>query len=151
MIIRPIQESDVNDLSRLIERVAQSFLFPDFTEEGKQNFLNSVTGSGIIKNLNEGFEYWLAENDNQIIGIIALKNKTHLYNLFIDADFHGKGIARKLWDKAIHGSNVKTYTVFSSSYAVPIYEKLGFVISGDPVNDHGIYAIPMIYKVHLKK
>lgn len=130
-------------MSDLIEKVARTFLFHEFTEVGQATFLKSLTGQGIVKNINEGFEYWVAEYNSSIIGVIAFKNTSHLYNLFIDEKHHRKGVASMLWNESTINKQVAAYTVFSSSFAVPVYEKLGFVITGEPTSMEGIYCIPM--------
>lgn len=38
-----------------------------------------------------------------------------------------QGIGRKLWEYVLNNSNHSIYTVNSSSYAVPVYHKLGFI------------------------
>ena len=141
--IRKLRADDVKALSDLIENVARKFLFHEFTDSGQDNFLKSVTGQGIVKNINEGFKYWVAEYNSSIIGVIAFKNTSHLYNLFIDEKHHRKGVASMLWNESTKNKLVANYTVFSSSYAVPVYEKFGFVKTGEPTSMEGIYCIPM--------
>jgi len=143
LLIRPITLNDFDEVSALIREVADKYLYNEFTEEGKHNFLKSVTGEGLVNNVNNGFEYSVALEDNEIVAVIAFKNISHLYNLFVKEDFQGRGIGRALWEEATKNKKVAKHTVFASSYAEPIYKKLGFVRSGEPSFEGGIYCIPM--------
>lgn len=145
-ILRKLHIDDVSATSSMIEKIARNYLFDDFSKEGQANFLKSVTGTGIVNNLKSNkdkYDYLVAEFNGEIVGVISLKNNSHLFNLFVDEAHHGKGLAKKLWLKCTKAQSVSTYTVFSSKFAIPVYQKLGFVITGDPVNKGGIYCIPM--------
>jgi len=143
MEIRKIAPKDYEVVSNLIEQVSRKFLFHEFTKEGQRKYLTSVTGQGIVNNVKAGIEYWVAEIEGKVVGVIAFKNTSHLYNLFVAEAYHHKGIAKTLWNTATKDHKVKTYTVFSSSYAIPVYEKLGFNKTNKPFDEEGIFCTPM--------
>lgn len=143
MEVRKIKPEDYYSVNNLIEQVSRKFIFHEFTKEGQKKYLKSVTGVGLINNLKKGIEYWVAQLDDQVVGVIAFKNVSHLYNLFVAEAYHHKGIAKTLWNTATKDHRVKVYTVFSSSYAIPVYEKLGFQKTNKPFNEEGIFCIPM--------
>jgi predicted GNAT family N-acyltransferase len=65
------------------------------------------------------------------VGMIEIRDYQHISLLFVDSNYHRQGIGKKLWieafKKCIHSSSkVTSFTVNSSPFAVPIYEKLGF-------------------------
>lgn len=65
--------------------------------------------------------------------------------MFVDAQYHQKGIAKKLWECVKTHFNVSNMTVNSSLYAVKIYESLGF-IKNDIQNEFlNLKYQPMIY------
>lgn len=78
-----------------------------------------------------------------VCGYISIKNESHLYHLFVSEAYQGKGIARQLWNAITLGSDVNTYTVRSSLYAVPVYERLGFQRTDEVTSKEGICYLAM--------
>jgi GNAT superfamily N-acetyltransferase len=91
------------------------------------------------------FSHYVAEDSAGLCGIIALRDGSHLYHLFVRADAHGQGIARTLWQHAKANSGHSMFTVNSSLYAVPVYERLGFVAKAPPQTADGLVFVPMGY------
>ena len=91
------------------------------------------------------FSNFVAVIDGKIVAFIALKNKCHLYHLFVSIDYQRKGVARKLWQTAISESDCNVFTVRSSINAIPVYKKFGFVESGLPAEKDGIKYQQMEY------
>ena len=67
--------------------------------------------------------------DNKLVGVAAIRDNQHCYHLFVAPEYHKKGIAGLLWQylkaEAVATGTV-SFTVNSSIYAVPVYEKFGF-------------------------
>jgi GNAT superfamily N-acetyltransferase len=80
----------------------------------------------------------VAETDNCIVGYISIQDNNHLYHLFVSQKHQKKGIARQLWIEAQRNCSSSKYTVNSSTYAVPVYEKFGFVAVGSTREKDGI-------------
>lgn len=73
---------------------------------------------------------------------------THICLLFVKKEYQRRGIARKLLELAVtecraRGARAGFLDVNSSPYAVPVYEKLGFVKTGDEMTVKGIRFTPM--------
>lgn len=145
MNIRLLTIADVEEASQLIKGVSEIYTRKDFSEEGYEKFQSTVLFEGMSKNLTDGFFYWGAYENEQMVGMIAIKRPAHLFNLFVHQDHQGKGIASKLWEYALSQLNPKQVTVFSSTYAVGLYEKLGFVQSGDKIENNEIICYPMLW------
>jgi predicted GNAT family N-acyltransferase len=67
---------------------------------------------------------------------------------FVEAGERGQGIGGALLATAIgdRGAGVpatSTISVNSSPWAVPVYERLGFVATGPEIERNGIRAVPM--------
>jgi GNAT superfamily N-acetyltransferase len=100
---------------------------------------------------NDRFTNIIYELDNDIIGYISMKDNSHLYHLFVVGEaspvenrhHQGKGIARQLWSAVKRICPSSKYTVRSSIYAVPIYQKFGFALSGVVSEKDGIQYQPM--------
>ena len=106
-----------------------------------------MTADGIRQLIESGLRYHLAELDDNIIGIVGMKDNKHLYHLFVDENFQGKGIARQLWNIAMANCKVAgnpgEFTVNSSRYAQHVYESFGFVAQSAPHERNGIMTLPM--------
>ncbi|MFX5701353.1 GNAT family N-acetyltransferase, partial [Acinetobacter baumannii] len=76
------------------------------------------------------------EIDQQIVGIVAYMEPSHLMHFFIKKTHFKLGLGRQRWDfieEKIKNENIdiEKITVNSSFYAQDIYEKFGFIVSGD--------------------
>lgn len=146
--IRHATAADALNISRLIQTVAKRYVTDDFlTEVGKVKFFNSTSQISISECLQGPCLYWVAEYENKLIGLIAIKENKHIYHLFVDAAYQGQGIATLLWQKAYEhatqAGNPGNFTVYSSSYAHDIYKKWGFQETKPFVIKNGMRSIPM--------
>ncbi|WP_409935148.1 MULTISPECIES: GNAT family N-acetyltransferase [Comamonas] len=55
-----------------------------------------------------------------LCGVAALRDRIHVYHLFVRADAQVQGIGRALWQHARLRSNHSTFTVNASLNAVPV-------------------------------
>ncbi len=123
----------------------------DFTTEG-WGFFVDVNQPNIIGNrFDEGFITLGSFFDNSLVGLITLKNQNHITQLFVKKEFQDNGIASSLWALAKVATNntqvPKTYTVFSSRAAIPVYESFGFKVTEPLQEKNGIYYRPMKYQI----
>jgi GNAT superfamily N-acetyltransferase len=147
MQIRQATVEDASAISNLIQPLARKYIAPDFPPEGARKLLACMEPGAIEENLQAGFEYYVAEEDGALAGVAAVRDNTHLYHLFVAEPFQGQGLARRLWhfarDACCKAGNPGQFTVNSSKYAVPMYQKFGFVESGPPQTTEGVTCIPM--------
>ena len=145
--IRPATQDDIENISELLCDLSERFITGDFSSEGKQTLLETLTPEGIEKSMQSGFRYHVAEEDDQLVGVVGMKENSHLYHLFVAEGFQRRGIARKLWQVAmkecLEKGNPGEFTVNSSSYAQGAYEKLGFVSVSGPMEKGGVVFFPM--------
>ena len=144
------------DKARPEDAVAISGLFrtlgPFFTAcedgTGAQDFFASVSEASIARYIaSPGYDYRVAVCGEQLAGAVSLRDRGHLYHLIIAPPFQGQGLGRKLWtivrDAAIVAGNDGVFTVNSSLYGVPVYQRFGFVRCGEPTVQHGVVFVPM--------
>jgi len=126
MNIRNAKEDDADQIKELVSSLSHFYL--SATEESLPEWLSSSLELKEFKSRlkNNEFTNLVCENNGHIIGYISIKNKNHVYHLFVSQEHQRKGIAKKLWDKAKNICQSPTYTVRSSLYAVPVYENFGF-------------------------
>jgi len=104
----------------------------EYSEEGIHNFKEFVTDETLRKMFIKGeYQMWVAIKNEQVIGMITLRNGNHISLLFVDERYHHLGIASNLMEvlkeSVQKGIKATPYvTVNSSPYAVGFYEKVGF-------------------------
>ena len=139
--------ADAEAISALIRGVSRFFtLRPDGA--GAEAFMETISPEAIRGYLSSPeYVYRVAEDDGALAGVVAIRDNRHLYHLFVAPDGHRRGLARRLWteamDTALRAGNPGEFTVNSSPYAVPVYERFGFVAMGPRTEANGIAFIPM--------
>jgi len=93
------------------------------------------------------YVYRVALRDSRLLGVVAVRDRTHLFHLFVAREAQRRGIGRKLWQAALSAvapsGIAKVFTVNSTVLALSFYEHLGFSSTGSKVEAHGICFIPM--------
>lgn len=111
-----------------------------YSEQGIETFCNFVNN----KEITNSFKIYGAFENNALKGVIATdKRKRHINLFFVDKSSQGKGIGKKLMAIGIENNENSFITVNSSRYAVPIYEKLGFVKMEEEKEQDGLKFTPM--------
>ena len=119
--IRQAVIADSKIISDLIARNAQSLLLDEFEEGGLDFFLRTVEHRAIRDYMEQGFSYLVAQEGSDIVGVIAMKDFSHMFHLFVDEQHQHKGIAKKLWH-AIYGASyrfLELWASFGTLFAVP--------------------------------
>ena len=148
ILIRTINENEWEEAMNLAWDTFILYEAPEYTKEGITSFRNFVRDP-ILKTLFiEGkYNVLAAFNNNIIVGIIGVRNETHISLLFVDSEYHKKGIARRLVEKTFERTYEKygkrEMTVNSSPYAVGFYHKMGFVDTDIEQTTDGIRYSPM--------
>ncbi|MBI3524376.1 MAG: GNAT family N-acetyltransferase [Betaproteobacteria bacterium] len=96
---------------------------------------------------NPRYTYLTTFCESKLVGVVALRDRTHLFHLFIERSFQRRGIGRALWLAALTTVDpertIGVFTVNSSLVALPVYEKFGFEPAGPKIEANGISFIPM--------
>ena len=145
-VIRKANASDAEAISRLVTGLAHYFVAdPASLEVGP--FLAGLTAPSYAERIgSSSFSHYIAEDSTGTCGMIALRDGSHVYHLFVRADAHGQGVARALWEHAKALSGHSTFTVNSSLFAIPVYERFGFVAKTAPQTAGGLVFVPMRYR-----
>jgi len=131
------------DTLTLIRDVFMEFEAPDYSEEGIGEFLDFLEPLSITAMLDDGeMRIWTCECEGRIIGAIAAGER-HINLLFVDGEFHRKGIARRLLEVMIESYKPAEITVNSSPYAIEVYKRLGFAATDPEREENGIRFTPM--------
>lgn len=131
MQIRSLRPDDIPAAAAVLRRAAEAFILHESTPEAGAVFLAEQGEDGIRGFLAQGYVYHVAEVDGELAGFIAIRERSHLYSLYVDSRFHRRGIGRALWDAAREAAlgpgHPGAFTVNSSNHALPFYASLGFV------------------------
>ncbi|MEM8931913.1 MAG: GNAT family N-acetyltransferase [Acidobacteriota bacterium] len=145
-LLRSAAPSDADAISALIDGLAHFFLVdPDDRASGAA-FLDEITPPAIRRLLDDpAYRYHVATTDEgTIVGVVAFRDRQHLFHLFVETAYHRRGLARQLFDLAWRTAGSPTrVTVSATPYAVPAYQRLGFVATGERVEQNGIAFVPM--------
>lgn len=154
MRIRAALLTDSKIISELISGLSAKFITGKFSPAGRAHLLSTMTPQAIEKFIQSGYRYHVAEMDDRLVGVVAVKDGKHLYHLFVAEQYQRQGIAKKLWqlamEECINNENTSEFTVNSSEYATDIYERLGFVARPGPRVKNGVVFFPMSLQVGQK-
>jgi hypothetical protein len=145
--LRPALVADAPAIVALIDDLMPFLtLHPDGA--GAEKFIEHCRQPAIEGYLSQSrYAYLLAHIDGELAGVVAMRDNTHLFHMFVPRALHQRGMARRLWqavrDASIAGGNTTGFTVNASLYALPLYERLGFVATGPKVEMDGIAFVPM--------
>ena len=147
LTIRKACSADAAHISELIRKVAHGFN-ASASGEIAPWFLAAVTPSAIAGHIADTkFNYLVGFVGRTLVGVIALRDTTHVHHLFVAPEFHRQGVAAKLWERAktdaIASGNKDGFSVRSSEYAVPVYERFGFHVVGARAEKEGVIFVPM--------
>lgn len=120
--------------------VFMEFEAPEYSEEGIEEFKRTLNNPEYIDIL----RYYITLDQGEVVGMLATRNEgSHIALFFVNKNYHSHGIGRRLFEQAVANCPTQKMTVFSSPYAVKIYEALGFEATDTEQIDNGIRFTPM--------
>lgn len=136
--------ADAEALSELALSAAQELRETDFSAEGWQHFVNTVSPSELSRKItSKEFLVFRCSAQGRVLGFLALKDGEKVDQLFVRPDARNKGIATSLWQTAKAAAAQRgpsgRFWVRSSSVAVPVYQRFGFVCAGERTSFNGIH------------
>jgi GNAT superfamily N-acetyltransferase len=149
MIFRRANIGDAEAISGLIMSFREVLAVrPDGA--GAENFFASVSPDAERRYIrSDRYDYLLAEAGRELAGFIAMRDRTHLFHLFVARSYQRQGLARELWRRAREAAgprnDAQEFTVNSSLSAVTVYERLGFERTSPAVQQDGVAFVPMRY------
>jgi len=147
MLIRPLTAADIPSVAALLRELAREYIVHESPPEGASTFLAENDELGVRGFLARGHVYHVAVIGGEVAGFVAVRDRSHLFHLFVGKRWHRRGVARALWDAAreaaVAGGGDGSFTVNSSNFAVPVYEAFGFVRVGPTQCAKGLYFNPM--------
>ena len=146
--VRFIQPEEWDDAMLLAWKTFLKFEAAEYSDEGIANFKDFIIDTNLKRMFEQGNYPLIAAFDGeQMVGMISLRNESHISLLFVDEEYHYQGIGRSLIEAMtglVKQELGKTaVTVNSSPYAVGFYHKIGFYDVGQQTHRAGIIYTPM--------
>lgn len=146
--IRNAYRDEWEDAMALAWRTFLRFEADVYSPEGVKNFENFITDSTLYRMFVVGsYQLFVALDKKRIVGMLTLRDGTHISLLFVDEKYHRRGIGRALLQylsnyllTEVQASRV---TVNSSPYGVEFYHRLGFRDLRPQEKKDGIIYTPM--------
>jgi GNAT superfamily N-acetyltransferase len=150
--IMPYAGGEEKQILTLVRKVFDEYCSGDCDQFGVKVFYDFIEDYHFIERNKSNSITFTAWKDNELAGMIEMRDFNHVCLLFVDQKFQGKGIARELFRSATETARLngsRQIDVNASLYSVPVYEKLGFRKTGEVEEVNGIRFVPMI--CHLDK
>ncbi len=152
LIVRDAKKEEWEEIMGLAWRTYLKFEAGEYSTEGTNSFFAFITNSNLYKLFLTGkYIVKVAEQDEQLVGMISMRNGNHLSLLFVEKSYHKQGIGRKLIDEmCLHLKKENIYdalTVNAAPSAVSFYQKLDFEQVSELKETDGIVYLPMKKKI----
>ena len=150
--IRELAEDEIAEAHVLVSAVFDEFVAPLFSDEGIHEFKSFIEPPRLIERLKANSFILAAKIDDEMVGIIGVRDWNHGFLLFVRGDQQGKGIAKSLLAEALQRCqtakpDLTKVTVNSSPNAVEAYRRMGFIPTSEEQLTNGIRYIPMVLDV----
>ncbi|MCL2562558.1 MAG: GNAT family N-acetyltransferase [Oscillospiraceae bacterium] len=157
-MIREVPDKDIERAINLVNTVFSEFVATDYSEQGRATFASylKVKHQEVGADLTSGRKrMWAYYHGDDIIGVIATQDVSHISLMFVDKRYHRQGIAKQMFlfvlEVLKEDENVTKITVNSSLYAVGAYEHLGFTKTAEQQEKDGILFVPMMRPLYSRR
>ena len=143
--MEPGEEAGVIDL---VSKVFDEFVAPLYSQEGVSEFMKYLRADELTERLKAGNFVLLAKSGSDIIGVVEVRENSHIALLFVEGSHQKNGTGKGLLKMAIEtcktgNPDTRRITVNSSPNAVTTYQNMGFNATKQEQVVNGIRFIPM--------
>jgi predicted GNAT family N-acyltransferase len=153
-MIRELGKNEIRQALDLVNRVFSEFVAVDYSEQGNKTFNDylKVKYEEVANEVQTGQKrIWGYYQNEEVVGVIATRDTSHIALMFVEKQHHKKGIARQLYNTVLaeirKNVDMTQITVNSSPFAVAVYECLGFVKTDEQQEKDGIIYVPMAHTI----
>ena len=146
--IRSAYQDEWDEAMALAWKTFLQFEADCYTPEGIRNFEDFITDTTLYKMFVMGsYQMFVALDGKKIVGMITLRNNSHISLLFVDGKYHRQGIGRALVEHLreylLSETGIYRVTVNAAPYGVNFYHKIGFRDLRPEESKGGIIYTPM--------
>lgn len=144
--------ADARAIGVLARRVTRRWILPEQPADAAAPLLAGMSAQAIRRKIRDGQRFHLAFVGEALAGVAAIREDSHVFQLFVGTRHQGQGIARKLWQRVLKDSirraGTRYFTLNAAVGAVPVYLRLGFEPNASAkVPPSKLVTVPMIYRV----
>jgi GNAT superfamily N-acetyltransferase len=144
-LMRPGEETEIYDL---VAAVFNEFIGCHYPPEGVREFLDYIRPSSLRERFLSNHFTLVAAQGQAVVGVIEVREGSHICLFFVDARLHGQGIGRGLFERALAmcregRPDCPVIDVNSSPNSIGVYERMGFHATGSQKTINGITFVPM--------
>ena len=96
MMIRPLVPADIPAVAGLLHELAREYIVHESPPEGAATFLAENGEMGVRGFLARGHVYHVAVAEGELAGFVAVRDRSHLFHLFVGKRWQRRGLARAL-------------------------------------------------------
>ncbi len=159
--VRKIINGDEEEISKIIAKDLTKENIKDYKKEYIDNLINTLNPS-FIKKRSEMFHGYVVVDDEKIIGVGMIgpywssETESSFFTIFIDPDYKGKGIGRKIietLEQDIYYKRADRVEIPASITGLEFYRHFGYgfkitnKINGNIVDDEGEYRLEKYPKI----
>lgn len=145
LVIEEFNPSEVNEVHDLIRKTFDEFVGKGYSPQGQNTFYDYIEPDKIVNRFQSGNLILVGKMDHKIVGMVEVRDNNHISLFFVDKDYQGKRIGKKLFQSV--AERVKGETTYlevnASPYSEKIYSALGFKKVGELKEEDGIKFVPM--------
>jgi len=139
---------DARAISVLARRVVRRWILPDQPHDAGQALLERLGTRVLRERMLAGQRFHLAWLGDVLVGIAAMRDDCHLVHFFVATRYQGRGIASRLWQRAmrdaVRRAGTRRFTLNATRCALPVYRHFGFVATAaERPSPNGILSTPM--------
>ena len=144
--IRSAYRDEWDDAMALAWKTFLRFEADVYSQEGVKHFEDFITDTTLHRMFIMGaYQMFVALDRNKIVGMITLRNSTHISLLFVEGEYHRQGIGSALIGALatylLEETKIRFLTVNAAPYAIEFYHKIGFFDLAGEQEKEGIFYI----------
>ena len=152
IIYRSTIKGEEEQVIDLVLSVFDKLVAPEYSNEGITEFRKYAGAEALAERLKSNSFVLIAESDENLIGMIEIRDNSHVAMFFVSQLYQKMGIGKTLLKHAVNLSSknnidLKKITVNSSPNSVAAYEKMGFCATDVERTVNGIRHTPMELKL----
>lgn len=147
-MVRAAYHNEWNMAMELAWKTFLKFEASEYPPEGVRSFYDFITDDMLHKMYLMGsYQMFAAFDKDRMIGMITMRDEGHISLLFVDENYHRKGVGRSLMqcleNYLLSEMGIGKITVNASPYGEGFYRRLGFESTDVKMQKDGIIYTPM--------